>query len=190
MVQKTLPLNFTSFSIDKFFIITHTTISAPAPTFPYKLHYRPPLYDLAVMLALGATHRYLLPIHCPWEGLRQRSRKVQAGPCPSGWVTHQKQVLAGATWHETLLLAADAVSPALVESVSWPAKCSAICKVVHRAITQFRLLYWQVNFLNLFLKFQIRLISPPFKNLLILLLLLHLIPTFMWGRCTMTYTSM
>ena len=49
-----------------------------------------------------------------------------------------------------LLLAADAMSPALVESVSWPAKCSAICKVVHRAITQFRLLYWQVTFLKMY----------------------------------------
>ena len=25
---------------------------------------------------------------------------------------------------------------------------------------------------------------------IILLILLHLIPTFMWGRCTMTYASM
>ena len=147
-----LIVEFYIFHHRKLITITHTTISAPSLTHPYKLHYRPPLYDLAVMLALGATHRYLLPIHCPWEGLRQRSRKVQAGPCPSGWVTHQKQVLAGATWHETLLLAADAMSPALVESVSWPAKCSAICKVVHRAITQFRLLYWQVNFLGKFIK--------------------------------------
>ncbi|KAI0217866.1 hypothetical protein LSAT2_030327 [Lamellibrachia satsuma] len=54
--------------------------------------------------------------------LRQRSGKALAGPCPSGWVTHQKQVLAGAIWTRDACLSLGrqlmSCLLALVESVS------------------------------------------------------------------------
>ena len=41
---------------------------------------------LGCELASGTTYRYQVAFMCPWEGLRQRSIKVLAGPHPKRWV--------------------------------------------------------------------------------------------------------
>ena len=44
-------------------------------------------------------------------------------------------------------------------------------------------------YVNLFISILCGTVTNALEKYILLLLLLHLIPTFMWGRCTMTYAS-